>query len=368
MAQHDGDADWLFGPACLVVKIGSSLLIDSDGRPRVDWMRTLTGRLARRQGPVVLVSSGAIALGRVALGLDRRPRVLAEAQAAAAVGQIELAQLWRQAWAAENRAAAQVLLTLGDLDDRRRYLNARATLSTLLSRRIVPVINENDTVATEEIRFGDNDRLAARVAQLVDARHLLLLSDVDGLYTADPTRHPDARHLPQVERLTPEIDALAGQTRADGVGTGGMRSKLEAARIATAGGITMVLASGKPDDPLGELAEGGRHTRFLPGEFRQAARKQWLRGLARPCGTLFIDEGAWGALQRGASLLAVGVRQIEGRFQRGDLVTLAGPSGPLGQGLSACDSDELQAMIGQGTSTAAGGKPPVLHRDDLVLF
>ncbi|MGY6588721.1 MAG: glutamate 5-kinase [Wenzhouxiangella sp.] len=356
--------DWLYGSSGLVVKVGSSLLLDAGGQPRMAWMETLVRRLSDRPGPVVVVSSGAIAIGRGALGLTRRPRVLAEAQAAAAVGQIELAQRWREAWGGQGRVAAQVLLTLGDLDDRARYLNARATLSTLLARRIVPIINENDTVATEEIRFGDNDRLAARVAQLVDASHLLLLSDVDGLYSADPRQSAEAAHIPEVVELTPEIEALAGSTAASGVGTGGMRSKLDAARIAAVGGVTVVLASGQADDPIGELLAGARHTRFQPGRKRQAARKQWLRGLASPKGQLVIDAGALAAVRRGASLLAVGVQNVQGRFQRGDLLVLQSPEGPCGQGLSACDNEELQALL---DDPERASRPLVIHRDDLVL-
>lgn len=357
--------EWLQGASCLVVKVGSSLLLDAGAQPRTAWMETLARRLATRPGPVVLVSSGAIAIGRSALGLSGRPRLLAEAQAAAAVGQIELAQRWREAWAGQGRVTAQVLLTLGDLDDRRRYLNARATLSTLLARGIVPIINENDTVATEEIRFGDNDRLAARVSQLVDARHLLLLSDVDGLYSADPRQAADALHIPDVAELTADIEALAGPAVSAGVGTGGMRSKLEAARIAAVGGVTVVLASGQPDDPIGDLLAGARHTGFQPGRRRQGARKQWLRGLASPKGQLTIDAGALNALREGASLLAVGIRQFDGRFQRGDLLTLTSPHGPCGQGLSACDSDELQALL---DDPGHPSRPLVIHRDDLVLF
>ncbi|TVQ40275.1 MAG: glutamate 5-kinase, partial [Wenzhouxiangella sp.] len=241
------------GKGLLVVKIGSSLLVDEKQQLRRAWMGRLVERLGQRLGPVVVVSSGAIALGRAALGLEGRPRLLAQAQAAAAVGQIHLAGAWALAWAEHGRQAAQILLTLGDLEQRPRYLNARATLETLIERGIVPVVNENDTVATEEIRFGDNDRLAARVAALLGAESLLLLSDVDGLYSADPSVDAQARHIAQVATITPEIQALAGSARRDGVGTGGMASKLLAAQIASEAGVEVVLAAGTGSNPLGEL-------------------------------------------------------------------------------------------------------------------
>lgn len=335
-------------------------------------MGRLVEHLARRPGPVVLVSSGAIALGRGALGLDARPRLLAQAQAAAAVGQIHLAAAWSSCWRAQGRDSAQILLTLGDLEQRRRYLNARATLETLVERRIVPVVNENDTVATEEIRFGDNDRLAARVAQLLGAEALLLLSDVDGLYTADPGSHANARHIERVEQITPEVEAMAGQPGRRGVGTGGMASKLAAARIASGAGVAVWLASGLSEDPIGELQNGARSTCFPPSARPRAQRKQWLAGLQAPAGRLHLDEGAVAALQGGASLLAVGVRAVEGEFDRGDLVQLLGPRGPVGQGLCAysadearriagCQSDRIDEVLGE------AGRGAMVHRDDIAL-
>lgn len=356
-----------------VVKIGSSLLVARDGGLRRAWMERLAERLNELPGAVVLVSSGAIALGRGALGLDRRPRSLAEAQAAAAVGQIHLAGAWAEAWARQGRSAAQILLTLGDLEQRPRYLNARATLEMLIERAVVPVVNENDTVATEEIRFGDNDRLAARVAQLMGARLLLLLSDVDGLYTADPAIDPAARRIATVEALTPAIEALAGKVGAAGLGTGGMQSKLAAARIATDAGVHVVLGSGQYEDPIGSLLAGGPATVFRAGDKPLVARKRWLRGLQNPLGELHLDGGALSALRDGASLLAVGVREVRGEFRRGDLVRLVGPEGRCGQGLCAYQSDEAGRIVGLTSERivevlAEAGRGPMVHRDDLVLF
>ncbi|QOC21343.1 glutamate 5-kinase [Wenzhouxiangella sp. AB-CW3] len=361
------------GRELLVVKVGSSLLIDRRGRLRKSWIYTLVSRLVARGGPAIVVSSGAIALGREALGLAGRPRILAQAQAAAAVGQIHLARSWAEAFARHGGTAAQVLLTLGDLEHRPRYLNARATLEMLLERGIVPIVNENDTVATEEIRFGDNDGLAARVAQLLGARLLLLLSDVDGLYTADPTTSPDARRIDRVESINEDIEALAGAPRSDGVGTGGMISKLRAARIATEAGAHVLLASGLPDDPLGGLIEEAPATLLVAGSRPKAARKQWLRTLQQPAGRLDIDAGALAALQSGSSLLAVGVQAVHGEFGRGDLVTLVGPDGPCGQGLCGYRSEQARCIVGLSSDRIAevldeAGRGPLVHRDDLVLF
>lgn len=375
MEAHDSNVDiqQLGHDGLLVVKIGSSLLVDGDGQLRQAWMARLCRQLAGRAGGVVLVSSGAIALGRGALGLPGRPRSLAEAQAAAAIGQIHLAQAWAQAFAAVGRTAAQVLLTLGDLEQRPRYLNARATLETLLERGIVPVINENDTVATEEIRFGDNDRLAARVAQLIAARQLLLLSDVDGLYTADPASDLKARRIERVEKMTAEVRALAGPTRAVGLGTGGMASKLAAAEIAMEAGVSVLLASGQGDDPIGDLKAGGAATMFVPTARPKAARKLWLRGLQHPAGELVLDAGAVAAIQRGSSLLAVGVVAASGQFSRGDLVQLVGPDGVCGQGLSGYGSAEAARIVGLDSERIAevldqASRGPMVHRDDLVVF
>jgi len=364
----------LAGTGVLVVKIGSSLLVDADTNPRTNWMRCLAGTLARRPGPVVVVSSGAIALGGALLGLDRRPARLAEAQASAAVGQIRLAGLWSEAWAAHDRVAAQMLLTLGDLEERARYLNARDTLETLLARGVVPVVNENDTVATGEIRFGDNDRLGARVAQLAGAELLVLLSDVDGLYDADPVVSPDARRIERVDVIDASIEALAGPARSTGVGTGGMASKLNAARIATEAGCPVLLTSGVADaDPIGRFVQTGHGTWFAAAGKPLARRKQWLRGLQRQVGELQLDAGAAAALRRGASLLARGIVAVRGEFARGDLLGLTGPDGPLGQGLAGYCSEELRRIAGCHSNQfevllGYAGRGAVVHRDDLVVF
>ncbi|MDT8439700.1 MAG: glutamate 5-kinase [Wenzhouxiangellaceae bacterium] len=364
----------LLGSAPLVVKIGSSLLIGADGQPRINWMRALAGALATRPGPLVIVSSGAVALGRSALGLERRPATLAEAQAAAAVGQIRLAGLWADAWAAHDRSSAQMLLTVGDLDDRARYLNARNTLETLLAHGVVPVVNENDTVATGEIRFGDNDRLSARVAQLAGAGLLVLLSDVDGLYAANPKQHPEAERIAEVDRIDAHIAALADGPEQAGVGTGGMISKLAAARIATAAGCPVLLTSGHDEyEPLARFLDEGHGTWFHAAERPLARRKQWLRGLQQQAGELLLDAGAVAALQREASLLARGVTAVQGRFKRGDLVGLRGPDGPVGQGLAGYASDELARIAGRHSEEfeailGYAGRGAVVHRDDLVIF
>jgi len=361
------------GRGPLVVKIGSSLLIDDHGRPRSAWMNALAARLSQRPGPVLVVSSGAIGLGREALGLAARPGSLSEAQAAAAVGQIRLAQAWAEVWAKQNRTAAQLLLTLADLEDRGRYLNARNTVETLLGQRIVPIINENDTVATGEIRFGDNDRLAARVALLADAELLLLLSDVDGLYRTDPRLDADAERIAQVPRIDAEIEALAGSAQSTGFGTGGMVSKITAARIAVDGGCPVLLAGGTGNgDPIDTIERGGG-THFHATERPLARRKHWLRSLQRPVGTIHIDAGAAAALKQGASLLATGVVRIDGEFDRGAPVSIDGPHGPLGLGLAGYDSREATVVSGHHSRRfeellGYAGRGAVVHRDDLVLF
>jgi glutamate 5-kinase len=363
----------LHGHRPLVVKIGSSTLIDAEGRPRRGWMDALVESLAQRPGPLVIVSSGAIGLGRRGLGLTGRPGSLAEAQAAAAIGQIELARTWSEAWARQGRIAAQVLLTLGDLEDRGRYLNARNTFETLLEHRIVPIVNENDTVATGEIRFGDNDRLAARTAQLVGAELLVLLSDVDGLYDADPRSQPDATRITDVPRIDDAIEALAGAAASTGFGTGGMVSKIEAAKIATSAGCPVLLTGGHHDHPFEPLQQGRAGTWFHAAERPLQQRKRWLRGLQHHEGVLQIDDGAAAALASGASLLARGLSAIEGRFERGALVRLDAGSAPLGQGLAAYSSEELDVIRGRHSTEfdallGYAGRGAVVHRDDLVLF
>jgi len=379
---HSELRDFLLdGSAPLVVKIGSSLLISEEGEPRRDWMSGLARQLAGRAGPVIIVSSGAIALGRSALGIQGRPASLSEAQAAAAVGQIRLARTWADVWAevsadaptGKHRIAAQLLLTLDDLEDRGRYLNARNTVETLLDRGVVPVVNENDTVATGEIRFGDNDRLGARVALLAGAELLLLLSDVDGLFDADPRRNPDARLINQVPVIDAGIESLAGNAEATGFGTGGMASKITAARIATAGGCAVLLANGNHDMPIQAYCDTGTGTCFHASNRPLARRKQWLRSLQHSAGSLVLDDGAVDALARGASLLAGGIVEVRGQFRRGDLIELRGRGTALGHGLCGYDAVETRQIIGRHSREfesilGYAGRGPVVHRDDLVLF
>ncbi len=360
----------------LVVKIGSALLVDPDAAaPRADWLAGLAADIAAlraRRVEVLVVSSGAIALARRALGLTAARLRLEEKQAAAAVGQIRLAQAWSEALSAQGLLAAQLLLTLDDTEDRRRYLNARETLTTLLGFGCVPVINENDSVATAEIRFGDNDRLAARVAAMVQADVLVLLSDIDGLYTADPRRDPTARHLPEVARLTPAIEAMGGEPP-PGYSSGGMRTKLAAARIATGAGCAMAIALGHVEHPLRALEAGARCTWFLPAEGRPA-RQQWILGSLAPLGVLSVDAGAAAALARGRSLLPAGVRGVTGQFERGDPVEIRGPAGQgLARGLSAYASADASRIIGHRSEEIEAilgwrGRDELVHRDDLVLL
>ena len=361
----------------IVVKIGSSLVVDADEAvPRTSWLAGVAADIAdlRARGvDVIVVSSGAIALARRALGLSRRRLHLEEQQAAAAVGQIRLAQAWSEALSARSLTAAQLLLTLDDTEDRRRYLNARATLNMLLQLGCIPVINENDTVATTEIRFGDNDRLAARVAEMMQADQLILLSDIDGLYTADPRREPAARHLDVVPVISAAIEAMGGEPP-PGYSSGGMRTKLAAARIATQAGCAMAITLGDIDRPLRALASGARCTWFLPAPEGRSARKRWILGALAPLGTLTIDAGAARALQAGRSLLPAGVRTVRGTFQRGDAVIIAGPDGvPLARGLSAYASSDAEHIIGHRSDQIEAilgwrGRDEIVHRDDLVLL
>jgi glutamate 5-kinase len=359
----------------LVIKLGSALVVDAPAAaPRAAWLGGVAADIAaaRARGTqVIVVSSGAIALARHALGLTQARLRLEEKQAAAAVGQIRLAQAWSTALAAHGLVAAQLLLTLGDTEDRRRYLNARATLRTLLAMGCVPVINENDSVATAEIRFGDNDRLAARVAEMVQADQLVLFSDIDGLYTADPRRDPAAVHIPLVARLTPEIEAAAGDPP-PGYSSGGMRTKLMAAVIATQAGAAMAIALGHRDRPLAALAAGARCTWFLPAAEARSARKNWIAGTLHPAGAYTVDGGAARALAAGGSLLPAGVRAVTGDFAQGDAVLVLGPSGErLGQGLSAYDSEDAARLAGHRSEEIEAllgwrGRDELIHRDDLV--
>jgi glutamate 5-kinase len=361
----------------LVIKIGSALVVDAEQATlRRDWLATVAAdifSLRARGMDVIVVSSGAIALARRTLGLTRERLRLEEKQAAAAVGQIRLAQAWTDALSAHGLTAAQLLLTLGDTEDRRRYLNARATLETLLGFGCIPVINENDSVATAEIRYGDNDRLAARVAAMVHSDVLVLLSDIDGLYTADPKRDPAARHVPVVEAMTERIDAMGGEPP-PGYSSGGMRTKLAAARIATGAGCAMAIARGGVAHPLRALAEGARCTWFLPAPDGRSSRKRWIAGALAPLGRLIVDAGAARALAQGRSLLPAGVRGVEGIFDRGDAVEVAGPDGArLARGLSAYSSADAARIIGHRSEAIEAilgwrGRDELIHRDDLVLL
>lgn len=360
----------------IVVKVGSALLVGADGEPRRQWLETLVAELAAAQArgqQIIIVSSGAIALGARKLGLPKGGRgSLADAQAAASVGQIALAGLWAELFAAHGITAAQLLLTLEDLEDRRRYLNATATLGRLLAAGAVPVVNENDSVATHEIRFGDNDRLAARVAQAAAASAVVLLSDVDGLYDRNPAK-PDAQLLRLVRGVTAEVHAMADAGSSSGVGSGGMTSKLQAAEIAERAGIAMAIIGGKQERPLATALAEGTGTLFLPRR-RDPARKAWLGGRLRLKGSLAIDDGAARALGRGSSLLAAGVTAVEGSFARGDAVAVKDRKGNLlAHGLAEYDAEECERLKGRQSSEHAAilGYAPrsaVIHRDQLVVL
>jgi len=360
----------------IVVKIGSSLLVDAGrGRLNEKWLASLATDIAALhadQRDILVVSSGAIALGRTVLKLGRGELALEDSQGAAAVGQIALARTWTEALSRHGITAGQVLVTLGDTEERRRYLNARSTIDRLLQWRAVPVINENDTVATNEIRYGDNDRLAARVATMVSADLLVLLSDVDGLYDAPPGGDASARHLPRVERITPEIEAMAGAA-GSGLSRGGMQTKIEAGKIATAASTHMVIASGHLEHPLHAIENGARCTWFLTTGNPVTARKKWIAGSLEPKGTLTIDAGAVAALRRGNSLLPVGVVRIEGGFARGDAVIIRGPDGvEIGRGLCAYDAEDAQKIRGRSSADidailGFSGRAEMVHRDDLVV-
>ena len=360
----------------LVIKVGSSLLVDAGGQLNRAWLETLAHdiNVLHKQGhEVLIVSSGAIAIGSSVLGINKKRARLEDLQAAAAAGQVQLVHAYQEVLGQHGIAAAQILLTPEDTENRRRFLNARGTLGRLIERKVVPIINENDTVATEEIRYGDNDRLAARVAQLVMADALVLLSDVDGFYTSDPGTNPDAEHIAEVGRISSEMQMMAGETRSD-IGSGGMATKVQAARIATHAGCSTIIASGTIQHPLDALAGGARCTVFKAVGTPAAARKQWLAGVLEVQGSLQVDEGAVKALQNGNSLLPVGVVAVSGSFRRGDAVNITGLDGTeLGRGLAeysdneairlaGCQSDQIEEKIGY------RGRSVMVHRDELVLF
>ena len=377
MDSHTQNAERLSQAKRCVLKIGSTLFVDRvTGNLQRNWLEGVCADVAdmRSQGQeIAIVSSGAIALGAGSLGIDPLTHRLQESQAAAAAGQIRLAHAYQEILSAHGLAAAQVLLTLDDSENRRRYLNAANTLFTLLKRGAVPVINENDTVATEEIRYGDNDRLAARVAQMISADCLILLSDVDGFYSADPNVDPEAEHFEEISALTDAHFRMAGGTGSD-YGSGGMRTKLDAARIAMGAGCRMVIASGHVQHPLRAMGEGARATWFLPKSTPRASRKQWIAGTLKPRGTLTVDDGARRALRSGRSLLPAGVTGAEGNFERGDAVRVADRSGSeLGRGLVAYPADEARAIAGQRSDAIEAilgyrGRDELIHRNDLALL
>ncbi|MEZ5848404.1 MAG: glutamate 5-kinase [Geminicoccaceae bacterium] len=363
------------GAKRVTIKVGSALLVEN-GQARRHWLDSLADDIARLIAGgqrIIVVTSGAIALGRPALGLRRRALRLEEKQAAAAAGQILLARAWQESLARHDLATAQLLVTPGDTEDRRRYLNARATMETLLRMGAVPVVNENDTVATSEIRFGDNDRLGARVAVMASSETLVLLSDVDGLYTDNPATHADAVHVPVVETITPEIEAMAGESLS-GVGSGGMVSKIAAARIATRAGTTVLLARGTETNPVERLIGGGRCTVFEAQVTPRRARKDWIGASLAVAGSLTVDDGAAGALARGSSLLPAGVVCVEGDFERGDaIIVLTRDGRQLAKGLSAYDVADARQIAGCRTAEIEAklgwrGRDEMIHRDDLVLL
>jgi glutamate 5-kinase len=373
---HESSATPLLRARRIAVKVGSALLVDAEhGQVNRSWLETLASDIAalRARGQeVLLISSGAIALGRQHLGLPRGRLRLEEKQAAAAVGQIRLAHAWKEVLELHRVSVAQILLTFGDTEERRRYLNARNTLGTLLRLGAVPVINENDTVATAEIRYGDNDRLAARVAQMISADCLVLLSDVDGLYSADPTRNSKARFVPEVHGITEEIEQMAGGS-ASAVGSGGMITKIAAAKIAVGAGCHMCVALGRELHPLRRIEEGARCTWFFPSATPGTVRKQWIAGTLRPAGELYVDAGAVAALSHGKSLLPAGVTKVVGRFKRGDAVLVRDAAGhEVARGLSAYSSSDAERLRGRKSSEIDAllgfhGRDEIIHRDDLVV-
>lgn len=369
MTQGSDAAALLGAAASIVIKVGSALLVDDQQQLRKPWLDALchdVARLQARGARVTVVSSGAVALGSGDVGTPRGASALAIKQAAAATGQVALAQAWRGALSLAGCGSAQILLTPQDTEHRRRHLNARATLDALAAAAIVPVINENDTVATEELRYGDNDRLAARVAQMIGADLLVLLSDVDGLYAADPAINPEAGHIANVSEIDAAIEAIAGES-SSAHGTGGMRSKVAAARLATAAGAAVIIASGREPAPVAALASGARATVFEAATTVPDARRRWIRASLRQAAAVVVDDGAAAALGRGASLLPVGVVDIDGEFERGDCIAIrtAAKGAELGIGLASLDSVAARKAV----ASARDGRrtAPLVHRDDMVL-
>lgn len=359
----------------IVVKVGSSLLVDPAKGLKTEWLSALGEDLAaltKKGVDIVVVSSGAIALGRGVLKLARGPLKLEESQAAAAVGQIELSRAWAEVFSHHKITTGQILVTLGDTEERQRYLNARATIGRLIDLKAIPVVNENDTVATTEIRYGDNDRLAARVATMAGADLLILLSDIDGLYSAPPTNNPSAKLIPLVPRITADIEAMAGDAASE-LSRGGMRTKIEAAKIATTGGTHMIIADGRVLHPIKRIEDKGPCTWFLTGSTPVSARKTWIAGVLEPKGVLFLDSGATEAIRIGKSLLPAGVKRIEGVFERGDAVVMRAPDGgELGRGLIGYDSTEAALLAGRSSRDIEkilgyAGRAELIHRDDMAL-
>ncbi|UVC12002.1 glutamate 5-kinase [Rhizobium sp. TH2] len=359
----------------IVIKIGSALLVDRASGLKKAWLDAMCediAALTAKGTEVLVVSSGAIAMGRTVLDIGAGALRLEESQAAAAVGQIALARAWSEGLSRHDIVAGQILLTLGDTEERRRYLNARATISQLMRLKAVPVINENDTVATSEIRYGDNDRLAARVATMVGADLLVLLSDIDGLYTAPPHLDPKAEFLPVIPAITPEIEAMAGGAASE-LSRGGMRTKIDAGKIATSAGCAMIIASGKVDHPLRAIADGARHSWFAPSSKPVTAWKTWIAGKLAPAGRLTIDDGAERALMSGKSLLPAGVRAVDGDFARGDTIAIMSLDGrEIARGLSSYDGQEARLIAGKKSADIEAilgysGRAAMVHRDDMVM-
>ncbi len=360
----------------IVIKIGSALLTDAQtGQLNRDWLTSLATDLSdlkKQNKEITIVSSGAIALGRKSLGLPNGPLKLEESQAAAAVGQVSLAHAYEEIFKTYDMLTAQILLTLSDTEERRRYLNAKSTINTLLKLGTIPVVNENDTVATNEIRYGDNDRLAARVASMISADCLILLSDIDGLYTAPSHLCKTAEHIPEVKKITSDIENMAGEAGTN-LSKGGMITKIKAAKIAVSAGTHMVITTGKIKNPISSWQNGGRSTWFLSEATPVTARKKWIAGSLEAKGKVYLDNGAVKALRNGKSLLPAGVINIEGIFERGDAVMICESNGTiLGQGLCAYNSKDAKNIIGhksQDIETCLGyrGRQELIHRDDMAL-